>query len=149
MADIYKPTVYVNNNEPNIEADNLNKGENAIADLSARVNAIETDGGGAGGGEVTAASITDATDTGRKVLTAKDAAAARTAIGAGTGSSNLKIGTTATDAKAGDWKPAWADISGKPTIPDVSGLAKKSDLDAALARIKTLEDASAPAEGGE
>jgi hypothetical protein len=62
-----------------------------------------TPSGGGGGGEVTAADITDATTVGRDVLTAADAAAARTAIGAGT--SNLTIGTTASTAKAGDYTP--------------------------------------------
>lgn len=38
-----------------------------------------------------------------------DAAAARTAIGAGT--SNLAVGTTAGTAKAGNWSPAAADVS--------------------------------------
>lgn len=48
----------------------------------------------------TAAQISDATATGRSVVTAADASAARTAIGAGT--SNLVIGTTAgTAADAG------------------------------------------------
>lgn len=42
-----------------------------------------------------------------------DAAAARTAIGAGT--SNLTIGTTASTAKAGNWLPAWSDVSDKPS----------------------------------
>jgi hypothetical protein len=48
------------------------------------------------------------------VLTADDAAAARTAIGAGT--SDLAIGTTAGTAKAGDWKPAAADITDATAI---------------------------------
>ena len=48
----------------------------------------------------TAAQISDATTTGRSVLTAATAAAARTAIGAGT--SNLTIGTTGTTAAAGN-----------------------------------------------
>lgn len=48
----------------------------------------------------TAAQISDATATGRSVLTAADAAAARTAIGAGT--SNLTLGTTGSTAAAGD-----------------------------------------------
>lgn len=51
----------------------------------------------------TAANISDSTTTGRSVLTAVDAAAARTAIGAGT--SSLAIGTTNTTAKAGDYTP--------------------------------------------
>jgi len=41
------------------------------------------------------------------------AAEARTAIGAGT--SSLVIGTTATTAKAGDYAPTWAQVTGKPT----------------------------------
>jgi hypothetical protein len=50
------------------------------------------------------------TTTGRNVITAATAAAARTAIGAGT--SNLAIGTTSTTAKAGDYAPAIADVNG-------------------------------------
>ncbi|WP_212718910.1 hypothetical protein, partial [Blastococcus sp. CCUG 61487] len=49
------------------------------------------------------ADLSDSTTVGRSVLTAADAAAARTAIGAGT--SNLAIGTTSTTAKAGDYSP--------------------------------------------
>ena len=47
-----------------------------------------------------ASAISDSTATGRSVLTAADAAAARTAIGAGT--SSLAIGTTGTTAAAGN-----------------------------------------------
>lgn len=68
----------------------------------------------AGNYQPTAANITDATTVGRAVLKATDAAAARGAIGAGT--SNLAIGTTSTTAKAGDWKPATADITDLPEI---------------------------------
>lgn len=56
----------------------------------------------AGNYQPTAANISDATAVGRSVLTAADATAARTAIGAGTGSSNLSIGTTASTAAAGN-----------------------------------------------
>lgn len=56
-----------------------------------------------------ASSISDSTTVGRSVLTAVDATAARTAIGAGT--SNLAIGTTSTTAKAGDYQPTSANIS--------------------------------------
>jgi hypothetical protein len=66
-----------------------------------------------GASSVSAAEITDATETGRAVLTAADQAAARTAIGAGI--SNLALGTTSTTAKAGNYVPAWADVTGKPT----------------------------------
>lgn len=52
-----------------------------IQDLSERVATLEE--GGEGATTVTAANITDATATGRSVLTAANAAAARTAIGAG------------------------------------------------------------------
>lgn len=48
----------------------------------------------------TASQISDATTVGRNVLKATDAAAARTAIGAGT--SNLALGTTSTTAAAGN-----------------------------------------------
>lgn len=57
-------------------------------------------GGDSGDVTVTSAQITDATTVGKSVLTATDAAAARTAIGAGT--SSLAIGTTSTTAMAGD-----------------------------------------------
>lgn len=51
------------------------------------VGAVTKDGiTGAAGGAVTSADITDATTTGRAVLTAASQAAARTAIGAGTSS---------------------------------------------------------------
>jgi hypothetical protein len=63
---------------------------------------------GGSGGTVTSANITDATTTGRNVLTATDAAAARSAIGAGT--SNLAIGTTSTTAKAGNYTPTKSDV---------------------------------------
>lgn len=64
----------------------------------------------------TAANISDSTTVGRSVLTAVDAASARTAIGAGTGTSNLAIGTTSTTAKAGDYQPTAANISDATTI---------------------------------
>ena len=69
--------------------------------------------GGDTGGAVTVTSdqITDASTVGKNVLKAADAAAARAAIGAGIGNSNLVIGTTATQAKAGNWKPAAIDVT--------------------------------------
>jgi hypothetical protein len=57
----------------------------------------------------TSSEVTDSTSVGRAVLTAVDAAAARTAIGAGT--SSLVLGTTDSTAKAGDYQPAAEDIS--------------------------------------
>lgn len=74
----------------------------------------------AGNYQPSASNISDASAVGRSVLTAADASAARTAIGAGT--SNLAIGTTATTAKAGNYVPAWGDVTGKPaTFPPVVG----------------------------
>ena len=46
-------------------------------------------------------------------MTAASQAAARTAIGAGT--SSLALGTTASTAKAGNYQPTWAQVTGKPT----------------------------------
>lgn len=57
----------------------------------------------AGNYQPTSANISDSTAVGRSVLTAVDASAARTAIGAGT--SNLALGTTSSTAKAGDYAP--------------------------------------------
>lgn len=56
--------------------------------------------GGDSGGPVDPSDITGATTVGINVLTAADAAAARSAIGAGT--SSLAIGTTASTAAAGN-----------------------------------------------
>ena len=67
-----------------------------------------------------AVKITDSTTVGRAVLTAADAATARTAIGAGT--SSLVLGSTAATAKAGDYVPAWGDVIGTPvTFPPTIG----------------------------
>lgn len=57
-----------------------------------------------------ASNISDSTAVGRSVLTAADAAAARTAIGAGT--SNLVIGTGATNAMAGNKTFSFSEITG-------------------------------------
>lgn len=57
--------------------------------------------------------ISDVTTVGKALLKANNEATARTAIGAGT--SNLKIGTASTDAKAGNYVPTWNEISGKPS----------------------------------
>lgn len=57
--------------------------------------------------------ITDGTTIGRNLFKAADAPAIRTLIGAGT--SSLVIGTTNTTAKAGDYVPAWSEITSKPT----------------------------------
>lgn len=56
----------------------------------------------------TASQISDSSTVGRSVLTAADAPTARTALGAGT--SNLAVGTTATDAKPGNYTPLIPDL---------------------------------------
>jgi hypothetical protein len=61
----------------------------------------------AGNYQPTAANISDSTAVGRSVLTAADATAARTAIGAG--SSNLNLGTTSSTAAPGDHVHAGTD----------------------------------------
>jgi hypothetical protein len=77
-----------------------------------------------------ATDVSDSTTVGRAVMTAADAAAARTAIGAGTGSSNLTLGTTSTTAKAGDYQPAAAQISDSTAV----GRSVLTATDAAAAR---------------
>lgn len=69
------------------------------------------------------ANISDSTATGRSLLTATDAIAARTAIGAGT--SNLVLGTTNTTAKAGDYTPTKADV-GLGNVDNTSDTTKNS-----------------------
>lgn len=76
----------------------------------------------------TAANITDSTVTGRSVLTAADATAARTAIGAGT--SNLAIGSTGTTAAAGNHTHTAANI----TDSTATGRSVLTAADVAAAR---------------
>lgn len=87
--------------------------------------------------------ISNASTVGKSVLTAADAATARAAIGAGTGNSNLAIGTTGTTAKAGNYVPDWSEITSIPTtftpsshthaISDTTGLQAALDAKAPLA----------------
>jgi len=74
---------------------------------------ISAAGGTGGTTTITIASITDATTVGKALLGAASTAAARTAIGAGT--SNLAVGTSATDAKRGDYVATWAELGTVPT----------------------------------
>ena len=60
--------------------------------------------------------LSGAGTTGKAVMKAANAEAARTAIGAGTGNSNLAIGTTASTAKAGNYQPTWEQVTSKPTV---------------------------------
>lgn len=73
------------------------------------IGALQKNSGG--GVQVTSADITDSTATGRAVLIAANPAAARTAIGAGTGNSNLAIGPLVTNAKAGNYTPSLAEAT--------------------------------------
>jgi len=86
-----------------------------------------TSGSGGGfSGSVTTSQISDMTAVGKQVATAATAAAARTAIGAGT--SNLVIGTTAGTAKDGAYAPAWTEITAKPTFATVATTGAYADL---------------------
>lgn len=69
--------------------------------------------------DTSSADITDATTVGRNVIKAADAAAARSAIGAGTGNSNLAIGTTSTTAMRGD---ANQFVTVLPTTGQITGV---------------------------
>lgn len=85
------------------------------------------------GGSIDADAITDATTVGKALIRAADAAAGRTAIGAGT--SNLAIGTTSITAKAGDYQPTAANISdstsvGRALLTAASAAAARTTLSA-------------------
>lgn len=64
----------------------------------------------------THASLTDTTAIGTQVATAATAAAIRSLIGAGTGNSNLAIGTTGTTAAAGNHTHVSANITDTTTV---------------------------------
>lgn len=66
-----------------------------------------------GTGAITINSIIDASSVGKNLLGAASSSAARSAIGAGT--SNLQVGTSATDAKRGDYVPTWSELGMVPT----------------------------------
>lgn len=123
-----------------ITADKLNKIEDGIKSVEDNGLTIGTTAttAKAGNYQPTTANISDASTIGKTILTASDATAVRTAIGAGTGNSNLAIGTTASTAAAGNHNHAiTADVD--------SGLASAANLQAAFialsARVKALEDA--------
>lgn len=90
----------------------------------------------AGDYQPTAEQISNATTVGRNVLKATDAAAARTAIGAGT--SSVVVGTGAGDAKAGNYQPTAANISdasatGRNVLTAASQAAARTAIGAAAA----------------
>ena len=82
------------------------------ASLVAAINEVMAAVGA--GGSITADSISDATTVGKALIRAANQAAGRLAIGAGT--SNLVIGTGGSDAKAGNYQPAAANISDSTSI---------------------------------
>jgi len=100
----------------------------------------------AGNYQPIAANISDSTVTGRSVLTAIDAPAARSAIGAGT--SNLVLGTTSSTAKAGDYTPPTATetVSGVVELATTAEATTGIDTVRAVtpAGLKTVADTKAP-----
>ena len=105
----------------------------APASNSLRCTVIGTAFGVGTPSPVSSAGITDATSIGRSVLTAADAAAVRTAIGAGT--SSLALGTTSSTAKAGDYQPSSTNISdstatGRAVLTAASTMAAKAAINA-------------------
>lgn len=83
-----------------------------------------------------------ATATGKAVMKATDATAARTAIGAGT--SNLAVGTTDSTAKAGNYVPTSAEVAaGLKAKAQIAALAAVSAPNATdLATAQTLANAN-------
>lgn len=82
---------------------------------------------------VTVDTLEGATDTGKSVLKAATAAAARTAIGAGT--SDLKLGTTATTALKGDTV-----IPAAPATGTAAALTAGTETTAKVWSAKTIAD---------
>ena len=123
-----------------ITADKLNNIEEGIKSVEDNGLTIGTTASTAKAGnyQPTTANISDASTIGKTILTASDATAVRTTIGAGTGTSNLAIGTTASTAAAGNHNHAI-------TANVDSGLGASANLQAAFvalsARVKALEDA--------
>ena len=87
---------------------------------------------------VNAAAISDSTSIGRSVLTAATAAAARSALGAGT--SDLALGTTSTTALAGNYAPTSTSISdstsiGRSLLTSASAAAARSIIGAGTSNL--------------
>ena len=98
-----------------------------LNEIKKMVNLLEEElNNGGEGGDITSNDITDATETGKSLLTASSPQSARESIGAGTGSSDLEIGSTATTAAAGNH-----------THDGYATTAQLSDLDA---RVTALEN---------
>ena len=108
------------------------------------VKGVPDGGGGGTPVDLKVEDITDASAVGKTVMKAPDVAAARTAIGAGTGNgtSNLKVGTGATDAKAGNYTPTTAEVANalkaKAQLAAIAALAPDADLPTAVTAINAL-----------
>lgn len=99
---------------------------------------------------VSSTSISDSTATGRSLITAASATAARTAIGAGT--SDLVLGTTSTTALAGNYAPTSTSISdattvGRSLLTSASALAARAVIGAGTSNL-TLGTTSSTALAG-
>lgn len=97
--------------------------------------------GEGGNVDVTSESITDATDLGKGVLTAATEESIRTLIGAGT--SDLVLGTGGTNAKPGNYTPAWSEVTGKPTV-----IAAGSNAEQAREAVGALAESEKGVAGG-
>lgn len=97
---------------------------------------------GGGGAAPTVDTLTGATATGKAVMKAVDATAARTAIGAGT--SSVTVGTGATNAKAGNYVPTSAEVAAAlKAKAQIAALVAVSAPDATdLATAQTLANAN-------
>lgn len=95
---------------------------------------------GGGDVEITSESISDASAVGKELLTASTAAAARTAIGAGT--SSLAIGTTASTAKAGNYTPTTSEVSSalsaKTQIAALTEVAAEGELADVISAVNAI-----------
>jgi|SRR5690625_1712988 len=116
---------YTKENERSVYVLNQSSVPRDLGDIATHITLIDADGDpvdiGGGSVHISSDQITDATTTGKAVLTAGSKSDARDAIGAGT--SSLTLGTTASTALAGDYKPAWGDVTGKPSF----GTAAQAD----------------------
>lgn len=88
----------------------------------------------------THASLTDTTTVGTQVATAADGAAIRTIIGAGTGNSNLAIGTTGTTAAAGNHTHVIANVTdstatGQAVVKAASAAAARTAIGAGTSNL--------------
>lgn len=90
----------------------------ATLDENGQLEADQVPSGGAA--NITAEDITDATTVGKAVMTAADATAGRTAIGAGT--SDLALGTTVSTAAAGNHTHAGLSADQAAATPSIRTL---------------------------